>query len=102
MSKISNIKYTESLEPHMYAGIGYVSIKFFKVTLDDGRYIHLKIADWDTRSSRNYKNFVRSVECFKLGNDSIHIDNIDEAYKMYVKEILNNKLVNNDVFGITL
>jgi hypothetical protein len=82
----------------MYAGIGYVAIKFFKVTLDDGRYIHLKIADWDTRPSKNYKNFVKSVGRFKLGDDPIRIDNIDEAYKMYVKEILNNKLVNNNVF----
>lgn len=84
--KIKSIKYIKTLIPEGSGGTGYSQPNYFNVVLESGDKRRIKVDIWYIPVEMIRPEFISSL--WQLGE----IDNLEQAYEMYVDEIITNRL----------
>lgn len=85
--KVKSIKYIKTLSPDGSCGTGYSQPNYFDVTFEDGEKERLVVDIWYKPAESIRREFIISF-AGKFGNAC---DNLEQAYEMYVDEIVANK-----------
>ena len=87
---IKNIKFLEHIRPNISCGTGYSEPDKFEVETTKGIKYNIYVDTWYVSDEADIKKiFIRALKYHILEGD---IDNIEEAYKMYQREMKNMKL----------
>lgn len=84
--KIKSIRYIKTLAPEGSGGTGYSQPNYFEVELESGDQRRIEIDIWYIPAEMIRSKFISSL--WQLGE----IDNLEQAYEMYVDEIITNRL----------
>ena len=92
--KITAFKYLKTFKPHMSCGTGYSEPDIFEVTLDNGSTINMTVDTWYRPANMIYGEFKSAIDWANghahalIGNP---VENLQEAYEMYVDEAIAHK-----------
>ena len=93
--KVTAFKYLETFKPHGSCGTGYSEPDIFDVTLDNGEIIKMTVDTWYRPADMIYGEFKSAIDWANghsyalIGNP---IENLQEAYGMYVDEAIAHEL----------
>ena len=92
--KITAFKYLKTFKPHGSCGTGYSEPDIFEVTLDNGSTINMAVDTWYRPASMIYGEFKSAIDWANGHSYALRgnpVDNMQEAYEMYVDEAIAHK-----------
>jgi hypothetical protein len=88
--KVTVLKYLKTFKPHGSCGTGYSEPDIFEVTFDNGETVHMAVDTWYRPASMIHEEFLSAIDWQQF--KGVLVDNVEEAYRMYVDEAIAHKL----------